>query len=276
MLIWLIPIQPRLRETPRIASLFKYTTTGLTGLTGLTGSALPLVVMVSHLLHCLLMAQVWAFTQRSSYYLYLMISDGCPLPTDRLPLLAAALLTTGAVSSPHLSLCLFDQALITLFIVPQSHAVENDQGCPVGWTLFGTRCFKFFDSTLTWMNAEKSCQSHGANLVSIHSAEEHDFIVDLIKKATGENQWTWIGGHDAVVEKQWMWTDGSVWDYSNWLKGQPSNHGGNEHVAMINWLEPLWNDAPEHSTMAYICAKDPPPKPKVTLGHVLYECTPHM
>uniref|UniRef100_A0A8C6TC13 C-type lectin domain-containing protein n=1 Tax=Neogobius melanostomus TaxID=47308 RepID=A0A8C6TC13_9GOBI len=125
----------------------------------------------------------------------LMISDGCKLPTDGLPLFGRC--------------------------------------CPEGWTLFGTRCFKFFDSKLTWTEAEKSCQTHGANLASIHSAEENAFVVDLIKNATGENRWTWIGGQDA--ETLWMWSDGSVWDYSKWPSVQPDNDGGIEHVLEINW-----------------------------------------
>uniref|UniRef100_A0A8C6SH88 C-type lectin domain-containing protein n=1 Tax=Neogobius melanostomus TaxID=47308 RepID=A0A8C6SH88_9GOBI len=72
----------------------------------------------------------------------------------------------------------------------------------------------------------KSCQSHGANLASIHSTEENTFIVALINQATGENRRTWIGAQDAIQEGQWMWSDGSVWDYLNWRTGEPNNHGG--------------------------------------------------
>uniref|UniRef100_A0A8C6TA81 C-type lectin domain-containing protein n=1 Tax=Neogobius melanostomus TaxID=47308 RepID=A0A8C6TA81_9GOBI len=154
-----------------------------------------------------------------------------------------------------------------------------NKGCPEGWTPFGTRCFKLFDSKLTWTEAEKSCKSHGANLASIHSAEENAFVVDLIKKATGENRWTWIGGQDAVKENLWMWSDGSVWDYSNWGQGEPNNAGGNEHVIEIYWGEVFWNDRPENMARDYICAKDAPPKAdpvSLTLGRFLYQCTPNM
>uniref|UniRef100_A0A8C6WW05 C-type lectin domain-containing protein n=1 Tax=Neogobius melanostomus TaxID=47308 RepID=A0A8C6WW05_9GOBI len=140
--------------------------------------------------------------------------------------LAGALLTAGA-------------ALITLFIVPHSQAVELDPECPEGWTLFGTRCFKFFFSQSTWTESEKSCQSLGANLASIHSAEENAFVVELIKEAdvqgvvNGQNLFTWIGGHDAVKENVWMWSDGSVWDYAIWGRGQPDNWRGKDHFAVI-------------------------------------------
>uniref|UniRef100_A0A8C6SEX0 C-type lectin domain-containing protein n=1 Tax=Neogobius melanostomus TaxID=47308 RepID=A0A8C6SEX0_9GOBI len=127
------------------------------------------------------------------------MASHCPLTA--LLCLAGALLTTGT-------------------------PVNNDHGCPEGWSPFGTRCFKFFNTKATWTVAEKSCQSHGANLASIHSTEENTFIVALINQATGENRRTWIGAQDAIQEGQWMWSDGSVWDYLNWRTGEPNNHGG--------------------------------------------------
>uniref|UniRef100_A0A8C6WG73 C-type lectin domain-containing protein n=1 Tax=Neogobius melanostomus TaxID=47308 RepID=A0A8C6WG73_9GOBI len=158
----------------------------------------------------------------------------CPLTA--LLCLAAALLTTGA-------------------------PVNSDHGCPEGWSPFGTRCFKFFGSLVTWTQAEKSCQSRGANLASIHNPEENAFVVDLIKKDNGENQLTWIGGHDGLKENLWMWSDGSVWGYNNWASNQPDNSGGNENFVSLYWPGALeyWNDANETMPLKYICAKDAPP-----------------
>uniref|UniRef100_A0A8C6UL31 C-type lectin domain-containing protein n=1 Tax=Neogobius melanostomus TaxID=47308 RepID=A0A8C6UL31_9GOBI len=161
---------------------------------------------------------------------------------------------------------------LILFIYYYEYYYFN-KGCPEGWTPFGTRCFKFFDSKLTWTNAEKSCQSHGANLASIHSIEENKFIVDLIKKATGENRQTFIGGHDAVQDNLWMWSDGSVWDYANWGKGEPNNAAGKENCLEINFPETLWNDVPQTLTLNYICSKDA--SLKVTLGDLQCRCIPN-
>ncbi|KAK7881150.1 hypothetical protein WMY93_029559 [Mugilogobius chulae] len=154
---------------------------------------------------------------------------------------------------------------------------EADPGCAEGWTKFGSRCFKFISERKTWLDAEKSCLSLGANLVSIHSAEENDFISDLIKTATGSSTITWIGGSDAVQEGQWLWSDGSAWDFTSWYPGQPSN-AANEH-----WK--LWYDIPCTITYVYMCAKDAPqrptsgpePEPKpvsLTLEGYTCRCTP--
>uniref|UniRef100_A0A8C6UFQ1 C-type lectin domain-containing protein n=1 Tax=Neogobius melanostomus TaxID=47308 RepID=A0A8C6UFQ1_9GOBI len=138
-------------------------------------------------------------------------------------------------------------------------AVKYYPECPEGWTLFGTRCFKFFFSQSTWTESEKSCQSLGANLASIHSAEENAFVVELIRGADVEgvvNEFTWIGGQDAVKEKVWMWSDGSVWDYAIWGRGQPDNWRGKDHFTVIYSKEAVWRDYFESWTINYICAKD--------------------
>uniref|UniRef100_A0A8C6URS8 C-type lectin domain-containing protein n=1 Tax=Neogobius melanostomus TaxID=47308 RepID=A0A8C6URS8_9GOBI len=83
-------------------------------------------------------------------------------------------------------------------------------GCTMGWSRFGTRCFKFFNSEKTWTMAEESCNNLGGNLASIHSDEENAFINGLI------NGPAWLGGNDMDQEGVWRWTDGSPWDYTKW------------------------------------------------------------
>uniref|UniRef100_A0A8C6UTC4 C-type lectin domain-containing protein n=1 Tax=Neogobius melanostomus TaxID=47308 RepID=A0A8C6UTC4_9GOBI len=124
--------------------------------------------------------------------------------------------------------------------------------CPRDWSLFEIRCFKFFKAEKTWTMAEKSCNNLGGNLASIHSAAENAFINGLI------DGHAWLGGHDAVQEGKWMWTDGSSWDYTNWWGPEPNNLGGNEHSLMIYAYGPadtFWNDNLSSRKMGYICAK---------------------
>ncbi|KAK7881296.1 hypothetical protein WMY93_029705 [Mugilogobius chulae] len=116
---------------------------------------------------------------------------------------------------------------------------------------------KYIQETKTWIDAEKSCQTLGANLASIHSAEENDFILDMIQKATGARTRTWIGGSDAAKEGIWLWTDGSVWDYTAWHGGEPNNVANNEHSLMVNLhsTPKFWNDFPGSHALFYMCAK---------------------
>ncbi|KAK7168503.1 hypothetical protein R3I93_004728 [Phoxinus phoxinus] len=65
----------------------------------------------------------------------------------------------------------------------------------------------------------------------------------------------WIGGHDAVQDGQWMWTDGSVFDYNYWCSGQPDNAVNKENVLEINFGNNCWNDFFKEAQLAYICAR---------------------
>ncbi|KAM4562374.1 galactose-specific lectin nattectin-like [Odontesthes bonariensis] len=136
---------------------------------------------------------------------------------------------------------------------------EDDEpvppGCPPGWTQFGSCCFIYYHTAKAWIDAEHVCMGIGGNLASIHSADENLFLSDLVKRVTGVHHLFWVGGFDAVAEGRWQWTDGSDFNYSNWLSGQPTNHGGKEHCIDINYGGGFWNDLPCHHGRSFICGK---------------------
>nr|XP_055046134.1 galactose-specific lectin nattectin-like [Misgurnus anguillicaudatus] len=142
------------------------------------------------------------------------------------------------------------RALVLLFLV---FSVENApaQHCPHGWTPFGVQCYKFFSQSVNWATAEKNCQSIDANLASVRSTVENNFLLSLVSADTR----AWIGGHDGEIEGHWLWSDGSQFDFTNWCSGQPSNNyqGSPEHCLEINYNH-CWNDEQCSSTMSYICA----------------------
>ncbi|XP_073319717.1 lactose-binding lectin l-2-like [Pagrus major] len=136
------------------------------------------------------------------------------------------------------------------------HQVKLQRGgCPMFWYGFNGRCYKYVATQLTWADAELYCLSEGANLVSIHSLEEHNFIKALIKNFDHAEGQTLIGLSDIHKEGRWMWSDGSVVDFVYWKEGQPSNFGGNEHCAHTNFgTSRKWNDLPCSLTLPSICA----------------------
>ncbi|GLD46008.1 type-2 ice-structuring protein-like protein [Lates japonicus] len=75
-------------------------------------------------------------------------------------------------------------------------------GCSTGWTNFNGRCFHFVPRHLTWAQAERNCQSMGANLASVHNAQEYNDIQWLIRNTIYEHKKTWIGGSDAQENPQ--------------------------------------------------------------------------
>ncbi|XP_071328859.1 galactose-specific lectin nattectin-like, partial [Trachinotus anak] len=137
-----------------------------------------------------------------------------------------------------------------------SGRIKNTPNCPPGWTQFGSRCFIHFFEAKSWISAERYCISIGGNLASVHSAEEHAFIRDMIHRGSGRYRETWIRGFDAVQEGVWMWSDGSRFNYIRWAYGQPNNLGGAEHCIQMNRRRNFWGDEHCSVTNPFVCSKN--------------------
>ncbi|CDQ71811.1 unnamed protein product [Oncorhynchus mykiss] len=128
-------------------------------------------------------------------------------------------------------------------------AADKKSPCPTDWFQFNSRCFMFVQTARTWPEAERHCMFLGANLASVHSSEESQFLQALVLIKTGDFPLTWIGGYDAVqanVEKDrlWFWSDGSKFDHQNWAKDEPNNYyGAREPCVQMNFGgKDAWND----------------------------------
>jgi hypothetical protein len=88
--------------------------------------------------------------------------------------------------------------LFTLFII----------GCPDDWIVNRTKtddyCYLLVYKSLTWPEAQKACEKHKANLLSLRNEEELKFVSDKVQKRTS----VWIGASDLKTEGTWQWTDG--------------------------------------------------------------------
>ncbi|KAM3596546.1 uncharacterized protein V6R79_016399 [Siganus canaliculatus] len=128
-------------------------------------------------------------------------------------------------------------------------------GCPPFWFGFNGRCYKYVATRLTWADAELNCVSQRANLVSIHSLAEENFVKTLIKNFDPAQSFTWIGLSDIHKEGRWMWSDGSAVNFQFWSPGQPDNYNGIEDCGNLNFGSLLkWNDAPCSLTLPSVCA----------------------
>jgi len=130
------------------------------------------------------------------------------------------------------------------------------KGCPAGWDVLGSNCYKAFESELNWQDAENHCKGQGGHLASIHSKEENDFVAGLASPFHDE---PWLGGTD--VTGSWVWSDGSPFSFIAWGPDQPDNAGGKEHCLSTNWWGyGNWNDldcsrtfASTDSAQKFIC-----------------------
>ncbi|XP_067467951.1 lactose-binding lectin l-2-like [Thunnus thynnus] len=155
--------------------------------------------------------------------------------------------------------------LLFLFLFGLALGAESPSGdremklqrgnCPMFWYSFNGRCYKYVATHMTWADAELHCVSQRANLVSIHSLEEHDFVKTLIKNFDHTQKFTWIGLSDTQKEGGWMWSDGCPVDFVLWGATEPNNAGGNEDCVYNNYdIDLKWNDDICSEMYASVCA----------------------
>ncbi|XP_061750234.1 galactose-specific lectin nattectin-like [Nerophis ophidion] len=131
-----------------------------------------------------------------------------------------------------------------------------DDCCPKGWTQLNRRCFIFQNQQVDFLSAETTCIILGGNLVSIHSSLENELVRQLIFDVTGDNTRTWIGFTDAIEEDSFIWTDGSVVDFTGFASGRPNNFGEQDCVIINFRGVDEWNDNSCSLLRTYVCAMD--------------------
>ena len=66
----------------------------------------------------------------------------------------------------------------------------------------------------------------------------------------------WLGFSDVQREGYMVAiSDRSRPLYSNWIKGQPDNSGGNEHCAVYWTARTAWNDIPCSGKVHFVCTR---------------------
>jgi len=137
-------------------------------------------------------------------------------------------------------------------------------GCEKGWKEFDNKCFKLFNESKSWHEAEKSCEKVGAHLVKIESEQVNDFLLKtFLQIPIGKlNREAWIGLTDKEKEGEFKWTDGTSAKYSNWAADQPNDEYNEqdcgEIVNGVFWPGGLsqigvWNDFQCNLRLMYIC-----------------------
>jgi hypothetical protein len=89
-------------------------------------------------------------------------------------------------------------------------------------------------------------------MISIHSAEENEFIKSYVKKQPEYSPLVWIG-MKRNISQAFRWNDKSPFDYIEWDFNEPNNLEGNEtYVEMLIDRKGMWNDIGDYDR-AFIC-----------------------
>ncbi|KAI1887846.1 hypothetical protein AGOR_G00194710 [Albula goreensis] len=124
------------------------------------------------------------------------------------------------------------------------------------WYQVGCYCVKHFQGPVDFATAESNCarQAPGGHLVSLHSEQDNNAVLSIIKKYSASSPRTWLGGLQIPSTKTYIWTDASPWNYQAWVPGEP-RPTNSEHCVEMNWsVLGKWNDLECWRKLGYMCA----------------------
>ncbi|XP_061682946.1 alpha-N-acetylgalactosamine-specific lectin-like [Syngnathoides biaculeatus] len=128
--------------------------------------------------------------------------------------------------------------------------------CPKGYTRLNDRCLIFEHEPRTFADAERVCNILGGNLVSIPNGVENAVIIELIRDGSGDDfKNTWNGYHDTLLEGNFVWSDGTAEDFTDFAPTQPDDTG-NEDCVEIRADDEQWNDVDCTNENSFVCAID--------------------
>ncbi|XP_026087228.1 CD209 antigen-like protein E [Carassius auratus] len=136
--------------------------------------------------------------------------------------------------------------------------------CDVSWTAYNGKLYFFSSNYMDWSRSRAFCVSKGADLVTITSQTEQEFLASKIKA------WYWIGLSDLETEGHWVWvnnqtlseTEVQFWykresgksEPDNWKEEDPTG----ENCAIVkndfSYLE-NWFDVSCNYEIMFICEK---------------------
>ncbi|XP_072554043.1 ladderlectin-like [Paramormyrops kingsleyae] len=152
-------------------------------------------------------------------------------------------------------------ALLCLSAMPAAmddgnqNSLKQCDGQHKDWYRTGQYCIRYFNTPCSFDVAESTCsQTSGAHLVSVHSSQENEDVFSLLGSASSAPR-IWLGGYRDGQSNNFIWKDGSNWDYQNWVPGQPSYTSHTENCVEMNWKnQKQWNDDLCSNKKPFVCA----------------------
>ncbi|CAJ0942252.1 unnamed protein product, partial [Mesorhabditis belari] len=102
---------------------------------------------------------------------------------------------------------------------------------------FTDREYVFVNRKESWYHASEQCHLWGGKLASVASDEENLFISKILPNNTA----AWIGYNDIQREQEFVNSDETSTNFTNWATGQPDNGNWNENCVLVH-SNGQWSD----------------------------------
>nr|XP_020506487.1 macrophage mannose receptor 1-like [Labrus bergylta] len=138
---------------------------------------------------------------------------------------------------------------------PPPTPAPGDGRCLPFWMPYGRYCYGVYDGQqgFSWPDSQHYCQSIKAELVSIHSRAEVEFIRNL-NYTNNHNIWIGLTRDNNFG---WGWTDRTSLGFLNWAQGEPNAAFHPGEVAEENCVEMYadgrWNDNNCLNKRGFVC-----------------------
>ncbi|XP_045161359.2 contactin-like isoform X2 [Mercenaria mercenaria] len=148
--------------------------------------------------------------------------------------------------------------LTSIILLGILHGTEEQflsTGCPSGWVLHQSTCYKFAEEQMVYEEADAACWAFGARLLSVGSFSEHQFVSGfMMTNKLSRQTYYFTSGYYFLGRLYWEGdrTDGGP---TFWLNDQPPAHEGKIYrIAYIyTETEYKWINVSASILAHYIC-----------------------
>ncbi|XP_060558401.1 macrophage mannose receptor 1-like [Ruditapes philippinarum] len=157
-------------------------------------------------------------------------------------------------------ICAVPRGVNMAAVTPPPTGVPSTQYCgDTSWVLFNNNCYQVSpvtgdNSSLSWYDANTYCMGQQSNLASIHSQDEHSFLLTMMTKSQSKSFAYWLG-LNSLNDNGFKWTDQTAVDFDFWSPNEPNNYFGSEQCVEMIKSYGLWNDDHCSQTLPFICKK---------------------
>ena len=138
------------------------------------------------------------------------------------------------------------------FITTTAIRLTGLAACSQHWLSWGDSCYRSYKGPKSWNDSLKFCRENQADLASLNSAEENQFVFQNVDAKNG----IWIGLVKDQKLRLFRWTSEEKVGFKNWIT-EPDINGHENCGEMVDYgsYRGKWNDKGCSWALPFICEK---------------------